>query len=299
MGIAWRLANRSYLNLSGLDLSRISVDELKQLFWETMEEGIHGISFSAYVEGQGPGSQISADQIRERMKILQPYVQWVRSFSCIEGNELIPQIAHELGMKTLVGAWLGYDRDKNEKEIQAIIEMAKAGHADIIAIGNEVLLRGDLSEDEILGFIHRVKSAVPDIPVGYVDAYFEFSSHPRITQACDVILINCYPFWEGCPIEHSLLYMKEMYNHAVSVAEGKKVIIAETGWPNLGSPEEGSVPSLENALKYFIDTYTWADDAGIEIFYFSSFDEAWKVDAEGDVGAFWGLWDKDGNPKYK
>ena len=30
----------------------------------------------------------------------------------------------------------------------------------------------------------------------------------------------------------------------------------------------------------------------------SRFDEAWKVDAEGDVGAYWGLWDKDGNLKY-
>ena len=298
MGIAWRLANRSYLNLSGIDINRISIEELKTLYAETLEEGIHGISFSAYTEGQGPGSIISAEQVRARMKILQPYIKWVRSFSCIEGNEHIPKIAHEMGIKTLVGAWLGDEPEKNEAEIQALIGLAKAGHVDLIAIGNEVLLRGDLSEDQIIDYIHRVKSEVPGIPVGYVDAYFEFSAHPRITEACDVLLINCYPFWEGCPIEHSLLYMKEMYYQAVNAGNGKKVIITETGWPNLGSAEGGSVPSLENALKYFIDAYTWADQEGIEIFYFSSFDESWKIDAEGDVGAYWGLWDKDGNHKF-
>jgi exo-beta-1,3-glucanase (GH17 family) len=92
--------------------------------------------------------------------------------------------------------------------------------------------------------------------------------------------------------------MKEMYRLAVQAANGKKVIISETGWPNLGTPEGGAVPSEENAIKYFINTYQWAEEEGIEIIYFSSFDETWKVDAEGDVGAYWGLWDKDGNLKY-
>ena len=92
--------------------------------------------------------------------------------------------------------------------------------------------------------------------------------------------------------------MKDMYRHAVQAANGKKVIISETGWPNLGTAFGGAVPSVENAIKYFINTYQWAEQEGIEIFYFSSFDETWKVDKEGDVGEYWGLWDKDGNLKY-
>ena len=167
-----------------------------------------------------------------------------------------------------------------------------------MAIGNEVLLRGDLEEDELLALIQRAKSAVPDVPVGYVDAYFLFENYPRIAEACDVLLINCYPFWESCPAEYSLLYMKEMYRKAVKVANGKKVIISETGWPNIGSPFGGAVPGADNALNYFINSYQWAAEEGIEIFYFSSFDESWKTGDEGDVGAYWGLWDKDGNLKY-
>ena len=286
------------LSLAGIDISSLSVDDLRALVRKILEAKIHGISFSPYVEGQGPGTQVSEAQIRERLAFIQPHVKWVRSFSCKEGNEQIPAIATENGLKNMVGVWLDDDRKQNEVEIVNAIEVAKAGHADILAVGNEVLLRGDISEDELLDYMHRVKAAVPDIPVGYVDAYFEFVDHPRVTEACDVLLANCYPFWEGCPAEHALLYMKEMYRRVVNVANGKKVIISETGWPNVGTPTKGSVPSVENAIKYFIDTCQWAEQDGIEIFYFSSFDETWKVDAEGDVGAYWGLWDKDGNPKY-
>ncbi|MGB5247130.1 MAG: glycosyl hydrolase family 17 protein [Woeseia sp.] len=284
--------------LAGIDFSMYSMDDLRRLVRELLESKLHGLSFSPYIEGQGPGTQLGAAQIRERLSIIQPYVEWIRSFSCTEGNELIPAIAKENGLKTMVGVWLGDDLEKNEQEIVNAIAVGKAGHADIMGVGNEVLLRGDLTEDQLIGCIERVKQALPDVEVGYVDAYFEFVDHPRVTAACDVILANCYPFWEGCPAEHSLLYMKEMYNRAVNAANGKKVIISETGWPNIGTAEKGAVPSFENAIKYLLNTYKWAEQDGIEVFYFSSFDESWKVGAEGDVGAYWGLWDKDGKPKY-
>jgi exo-beta-1,3-glucanase (GH17 family) len=289
---------RKRTGIAGTDFSGMSNEELESIFKSILEEGIHGISFSAYLEGQSPGSQISREQIVERMKILQPHVKWVRSFSCVDGNELIPQVAHEFGLKTLVGAWLDHDKEKNEEEINALINVAKAGNADILAVGNEVMLRGDLSEDDIVDYISRVKTEVPDIPVGYVDAYYEFAIHHKICEVSDIIMANCYPFWEGFPFEHALSYMKNMYQIAKNAGRGKKVIISETGWPNRGSAEKDAVPSYENAMKYFINAYNWAKQDDIEIFYFSSFDETWKIGAEGDVGAYWGLWDKDGNLKY-
>ena len=284
--------------LAGLDISDLSRAELDSAFLKLLKQGIHGISFSAYLENQGPGSIISEEQIEDRMKIIKPDVKWVRSFSCVDGNEHIPKIAHKHGIKTLVGAWLGDDREKNEKEIEGIIKVAKEGNADIIAVGNEVLLREDLAEDEIIKHIQKVKQEISNVPVGYVDAYYEFVNHPLICNVCDVILANCYPFWEGYPLEHSLAYLKNMYYQAVSAAKGKKVIISETGWPNLGSPDRNAVPSYENALRYFINTFSWANQDNIQVFYFSSFDETWKIEKEGDVGAYWGLWDKDGNLKF-
>jgi len=284
--------------LAGIESSSLSLEELRSVVRKILEQKIHGICFSPYVEGQGPGTQIGAAQIRERLSFIQPSINWVRTFSCTEGNELIPAIAAESGLKSMVGVWLNSDRLNNEKEIINAIEVAKAGHADILAVGNEVLLRGDMSEGELIDYINRVKQAAPGIDVGYVDAYFKFVDHPAVTDVCDVVLANCYPFWEGCSAEYSLLYMKDMYRRAVQAANGKKVIISETGWPNVGTPFGGAVPSYENAIKYFINTYQWAEEENIEVFYFSAFDETWKVDAEGDVGAYWGLWDKDGKLKY-
>jgi exo-beta-1,3-glucanase (GH17 family) len=292
------ILHRRQTTLSGINVEELSDEELRELVLDILEERIHGISFSPYVEGQGPGTQIGAEQIRERLDVIRSYTNWIRTFACSEGNELIPGIAKEAGLETLVGVWLDDNREQNEVELANAIELANTGHADILGVGNEVLLRGDLPEDELLDYMERARQGAPGVPIGYVDAYFKFNDHPRVADACDVILANCYPFWEGCPAEHAILYMKEMYRRAQHAANGKKVIVSETGWPNIGTSEGGAAPSFENAIKYFIDTYRWAEEDGIEIFWFSSFDEAWKVDREGDVGAYWGLWDKNGKPKY-
>ncbi len=275
-----------------------SPEDLAAAFRAVRERGVHGLCFSPYLEGQAPGSQVSAAQIRERLSVIRQSTQWVRTFSCTDGHEQTPRIAHELGLKTLVGAWLGTDAQINEREIAGVIAVARAGHADIVAVGNEVLLREDMSEDELLACIERVKQALPGVQVGYVDAYYLFEKHPRITAACDVVLTNCYPFWEGCPREHALAYMQTMLQRARAAAPGKRIVISETGWPDQGSAFRGSVPSVEATMRYFVDTMNWVQRENIEVFWFSAFDEPWKVGAEGDVGAYWGLWDKDGKPKF-
>ncbi len=285
-------------SLKGIDLTSKSEAEKAALLNSVLEEGIHGLCYSAYEEGQEPGTVLTKAQIQRRMAIIAPYTGWIRSFSCIEGNELIPEVAKELGLKTMVGAWLGPDKAKNEEEIAALIDMANRGIVDIAAVGNEVMYRKDLTEDELLGYLHQVKEALPNTPVSYVDAYYEFSIRPRITEACDVILANCYPYWEGCHIDYSLLHVKQMYYQALAAGKGKKVIISETGWPSQGTGLDDAQPSKANALRYFLNLQQWAAQEEIEMFYFSSFDEAWKVGAEGDVGAYWGLWDKNEKLKF-
>ena len=284
--------------LKGIDLSSKSREELSGLFRETLNNGMHGLCYSAYEEGQKPGSILTKEQIRRRMAIIAPYTKWIRSFSCIEGNELIPVVAREFGLKTLVGAWLGDDKDLIEEEIAGLIKLAKEGYVDIAAVGNEVMYRKDLTEEELLGYIARVKEALPDTTVGYVDAYYEFSARPNITAACDVVLANCYPYWESCHIDYSLMHAKQMYYQALHAGQGKKVIITETGWPSQGTGLNDAQPSMENALRYFLNIQQWSAQDDIEVFYFSSFDEAWKVGAEGDVGAYWGLWDARENLKF-
>ena len=285
-------------SLSGIDTSVLSQDELRALARRIVDNRIQGLCFSPYMGDQGPGTAIDATQIRARLDIVAPYTRWVRSFSCTDGHEQIPAIAAGLGLDTMVGIWLDDNLEQNEVELANALEIARNGHATILAVGNEVLLRGDLDEEQLLDYLSRAKQGAPGVQIGYVDAYFKFVDYPRVTAACDVLLANCYPFWEGYPTEHALVYMKDMYRRACAVAGGKKVIISETGWPNMGSAEGNAVPSFTAAVKYFIDTFQWAEEDGIDIFWFSAFDETWKVAAEGDVGAYWGLWDGNGEPKY-
>lgn len=290
----------NFTERSGTDFSEYTSEDLKKLWRKTLKSGMHGICFSMYEDGQEPGDIITEEQVERRVKILKPYSKWIRSFSCIEGNEHIARISHKHGIKTMVGAWLSDNKEDNEKEIEGLIALAKEGCVNIAAVGNEVLYRNDLSLQELLEYMTRVKEALSglNIPVGYVDAYYEFSVHPELVEISDVILSNCYPYWEGCHIDGSLSHMQQMFGQAMDAAKGKKVIITETGWPSQGGSLRGALSSEENAMKYFINTQLWAKKANIEVFYFSSFDESWKTGDEGDVGAFWGLWDKHEKLKF-
>jgi len=277
----------------------LSRDEIVEIHNKLLDDGIHGLCFSPYEEGQNIGDILSEQQIRKRLEIIQPHVKWVRTFSCMDGNELTPKIAKELGLKTIVGAWIGTDREKNQDEIDSLVKLAKDGYVDIAVVGNEVLLRNDLIEDGMLSYLEEVKDKLPNIPVTYADAYYKFIEYPKLFDACDVILINCYPFWEGAEINHSTSYLRSMYNLIKSKSNGREVIVSETGWPDDGQMVEKAQPSEINAMKYFINTNKWSKDQHVPLFYFSSFDESWKVHHEGDVGESWGIWDKDNNIKYK
>ncbi|MGC1472934.1 MAG: MFS transporter [Psychroserpens sp.] len=293
-------SNLNLLPFKQIDFSAKSLAEIKDLFAKTLNGKPHGLCFSPYVEGQDPDDKLSVEQIQRRMQIIAPYTKWVRSFSSSEGNELIPKVAHEKGIQSIAGAWISGDKARNEIEIENLIRLAKSGVVDIAAVGNEVLLRGDISEEELIEYINRVKDALEgfNVPVGYVDTYYEYNNRPKLVEVSDVILANCYPFWEGFSVEDALHYLRQMHAITKKAANGKKIIIAETGWPSQGAAVQDAHPSQINAMKYFIQTQQWADKEGVEIFHFSSFDESWKVKVEGELGARWGIWDKQEKLKY-
>ncbi len=281
-----------------VDTRNQSSQEIKDAFQAAIQRGMDGLCFSPYVENQNIGDQLSLEQIDRRISIVSDYTKYIRSFSVTTGNELIPQSAKNRGLKTMVGAWISGDLKQNEIEINNLIDLAQKGLVDIAVVGNEVLLRNELSEQQIIGYIERVKKEIGSVPVGYVDAYYQFLDKPNLIDACDIVLINCYPFWEGYDIHDSLLKLRQMYAVTQAAAQGKKIAIAETGWPNQGEANKDAVPSDRNAMQYFTKVQAWAEAEDIDVVYFSSFDESWKVHHEGDVGARWGLWNKNEELKY-
>jgi len=265
----------------------------------TSEYQTYGLNFSPYIDGQDPniGSEISEEQLRTRMEIIKPYTVWIRTFGCSNGLEKAGSIAHSLGLKAALGAWIGPDLTANEQEIQNLIAAAKAGEADMLIVGSEVMLRGDLSEDQLINYINQVKQAVPEIPVSYADVYGELLSHPKIINAVDIVLVNYYPYWEGININSAVAAINGWHEQVTAAANGKQVIVSETGWPSAGNQIGNAIPSLANASFYFLNFVSWARANDVDYFYFEAFDESWKAAYEGPQGSHWGIWDKDGTLK--
>jgi GPH family glycoside/pentoside/hexuronide:cation symporter len=286
--------------ISGLAINEMSSTELAESVKAILDQKMSGICFSPFENRQKPGYYISEKQIKSRLETLQPHTSWIRMFSSTKGHENIPKLAKEIGMKTISGAWINEDEEQNEIEITNLINNINNGYVDIAAVGNECIYKGSIEEEKLIALIQRVKQSITvDIPVATVDVYYEFMKRPKLIEACDIILANAYPFWEGIPLKHAGLYLKKSYEDLQTLAREKKVIITETGWPTAGDSIDEAVPSTENAMKYFVDTQIWAKKNGTHIFHFSSFDEMWKKTEEGELGARWGLWDSKGNLKYQ
>ena len=256
-------------------------------------EPLYGLDFSPYLEGQDPnlGTQISIEQIQQRMSPLTNYTKWIRSYGCTHGLENIGQVAKGMGFKTAIGAWLSTDPNANEIEITNLIQVAKQGYVDLAIVGSETLLRGDLTENELLGYITLVKQALPGIPVTTADTYLQWLSHTNLMAAVDVALVNYYPFWEGTALSNAVRALNGWQMWMTNAAAGKPVIVSETGWPSAGNAVGSAVPSPENASFYFLNFVSWAHANDVPYFYFEAFDESWKAASEGPQGAHWGIWD--------
>ena len=279
------------------DLEILSADfGQRQPECTTITYKAYGLNFSPYMDGQDPnlGSLISADQIRQRMQIIAPYTEWIRAFGSTHGLEHTSRIAHEFDLKAAAGAWLGTDLQVNDLEMQNIIDAARNGYVDLAIVGSEVLLRGDLTEAQLINNINQFKNAVPGVPVTTADVYSIMRDHPNVMSACDVILVNYYPYWEGKDVNNAVAYVHALHQEMIVKAGGKEVIVSESGWPSDGNPIGDAVASLENACFYNLNFVSWARAENVKYFIFEAFDESWKANYEGPQGAHWGLWDKDG-----
>ncbi len=240
-------------------------------------EGSHdfyGLCFSPYKDGQdaNAGTYIPESQIEERMMIIAPHTGWIRTFGCSSGLDKIGKIAHKYNLKIAVGAWIGNNLQVNEQEIQKLSQVASEGDADILVIGNEALLRGDVTETQLVNYLNTIKTKFPNLPVTTVETYDQWQKHPNLIDAVDVICINIYPYWEGIDISTADSYTIRRYYDIIAISHGKPVIISELGWPSAGAVNNKAVPSPANAASYMNKMRLWAANNNIQYFWFEAFD---------------------------
>lgn len=260
---------------------------------------IHGLDFSPFVEaGQNPdqGSVVSQAQVNRLVDIIAPKIEWLRTYGSCSGNQFAPPRAKQLGLSVAIGIWLSSNLTANETEITAAVNLANSGYADMLVVGTEVLYRGDLTAQQLIDYINRVRALV-NVPVATADTYGNLLGNQAVMDACDVILADIYPFWEGVAVEEAVKSLDMAYRQLTAAAPGKQVLVAETGWPTDGNAIGQAVPSLANANFYFLNFVSWAKAKNVDYWYFEAFDEPWKPAKQNpwpptlakSIGTSWGL----------
>ena len=276
---------------------------------------IVGLSFSPFRPGQNPdrGRFPTAEQIDEDLALLSSVATAVRTYSVTNGFENIPELARLHGLSVAPGAWLGPNREINRREVENLKQIAFDRNVVRVMVGNEAILRGDLTVDEVIAYLRDVKKTVWK-PVSTAEPWDVWLKNPELVEEVDYIAAHILPYWEGVPVEHAVDFVFDRISELKAAYPDKPIVVAEVGWPSNGKtipriPYEGmpeaerdweAVPSLVNEARFLREYLNRAHAAGLTYYVIEAFDQPWKGSGanEGAVGSYWGVYNADREPKF-
>jgi exo-beta-1,3-glucanase (GH17 family)/cellulose synthase/poly-beta-1,6-N-acetylglucosamine synthase-like glycosyltransferase len=239
----------------------------------------------------------TAEKIRADLKVLAPLTRAVRLYSSTGGVEQVPAIAGEVGLKVTVGAWIDKNADRNEREIEAAIELArKNGSVNGVVVGNEVIYRGEQKVEDLIKLIQRVKRSV-DVPVTTGEIWNIWLEHPELAASVDFIAAHILPYWEGFSDKQAVDQAFIIYQKLRDAFPGKRIVIAEFGWPSAGYNLKVAHPGKFEQAVVLRNFVARAEHVGMEYNIVEAIDQPWKF-FEGGVGPYWGVLDAKRRPKF-
>jgi glucan 1,3-beta-glucosidase len=260
-------------------------------------EKLYCLSYAPFRGSQSPldsSTRISAAQIENDLSRLALLTDCVRTYSIDYGLDQIAGIAARHGLKVMQGLWLSSHAEKNHEQIETAVALANRYPGTIIAVvvGNEVLLRGEMSATDLASTIRAVKARL-QVPVTYADVWEYWLRNRDVAAAADFITIHILPYWEDFPIpaRDAAAHVEAIRRQLVEAFAGKEVIIGEVGWPSEGRMREGALPSPANQARVIQDVLALARAKNFRVNVIEAFDEPWKRALEGTVGGHWGLLD--------
>jgi exo-beta-1,3-glucanase (GH17 family)/cellulose synthase/poly-beta-1,6-N-acetylglucosamine synthase-like glycosyltransferase len=257
------------------------------------------VSYAPFVASQHPdfGDRPTVEQIRADLKAIAPYTRAIRTYSSTGGAELIPPIAAEFGLKVTVGAWIDKNTERNEREIRSALELARHNsNVEAIVVGNETTLRADMSVEDLIKLIQQVKRSSP-VPVTTGEIWTVWIDHPELASAVDFIAAHILPYWEGFDASSAVDHTIEFYDKLRRVHPGKRIVIAEFGWPSAGYNFHNANPGRIEQAMVLRDFVSRAEAYGIDYNIVEAIDQPWKT-FEGGVGPYWGLFDASREAKF-
>jgi len=240
---------------------------------------------------------IPVEQIAADMAQLAQISKCVRTYSIDNGLDQVPEQAAKVGLKVLQGLWLGGNRLKNYAQIAGVIDLTRRYPSVItgVVVGNEVLLRGEMTAADLIGNIKLVKGQVGKIPVTYADVWEFWLKNRELYNAVDFVTIHILPYWEDLPVRarSAATHVDSIRKRLAVAFPGKEILIGETGWPSAGRMRDGALPSRTNQARVVSEILDLAKKEDFRVNLIEAYDQPWKRDLEGTVGGYWGLYDAD------
>lgn len=262
------------------------------------------LSYSPFSENElpsDPESVVPRQRIAEDLKLLSGYTGCVRTYSALHGLSAVAELAAANGMEVLLGIWIGSNHADNAREIEAALAAAAAHPKAVrgIVVGNEVLLRRELTADQLMDVIRTVRAGTA-LPVTYADVWEFWLRNPQVAALTDFVTVHILPFWEDEPIgvDHAQAHLGAILDKVRQGFAGKPILIGETGWPSAGRSREGAVPGPLNQARFVREFVVMAGERGMDYNLIEAFDQPWKRRNEGTVGGHWGIFDAQRNPKF-
>ena len=267
---------------------------------------LYCVSYAPFRANQDPmieSTYVDAQQIDEDLTLLSRYTNCVRTYSTENGQDQVAAIAQRHGMKVLQGIWLSNNAARNHRQITAAVAIAKK-FPDVVSamvVGNEVLLRGDLSVTDLAALIVEVKAQVAPLPVTYADVWEFWQRYGNLQNAVDFVTIHILPYWEDFPLTASVAaaHVDAIRKMVAAAIPNKEIVIGEFGWPSQGRMREAARPSPSNEARAIEETATLAQRENFRVNVIEAFDQPWKRQLEGATGGYWGTFDHStGAPKF-
>lgn len=255
------------------------------------------VSYAPFRDNQtplDPTTQISAEQISQDLTQLASISKCVRTYSVENGLDQVPALASKVGLKVIQGIWLGSSRIKNLAQISTVVGLTKEypGVISAVVVGNEVLLRGEMTASDLAANIRSVKSQVM-VPVTYADVWEYWLRNREVYDAVDFVTIHILPYWEDFPIRarNAAAHVDSIRKRVAVAFPNKEILIGETGWPSAGRMRDGALPSRANQARVVSEILDLAKQENFRVNLIEAYDQPWKRRLEGTVGGYWGLID--------
>jgi len=262
---------------------------------------VAGMSFSPLRLGHDPAANVypSLEEIEADLSLLAGQVHSIRTYGVGGTLGEIPTLAKKYHMTVTLGAWLTGDPVGNELEVDKLIAVCKARPETIkrVIIGNETILRGELTAEQLTDYIDRVRSKIK-APVSTGEPWNVWVAHPELAGHTDFIASHFLPYWEGIDLDRAVGHVQACFQMLQEKFPGKPVLMAEVGWPSNGRTRGNAVASEANEAIFLRRFLAQAQTNHYDYYLMEAFDQPWKKESEGSVGAYWGVFDVFRNQKF-